>query len=332
MHAGRVHADVEDGVEHAGHRFFRARAHGDEQRRAGVAEASLGRRLEPADPGDDAVAHRFRARRSSPATTPAQSEVGRTKAGGTGRRSALNRASSAAFDPTCAARIGPSAARADEDGFEILGAHADSPCKTRLRSDIAAWASRSVASSSVRAISRPSTRTRASAPRPASSPARYGGALMIAPIAARSAVSAPRSASSTASSIARRRRRRARLPSGICSARFDGAHQFGGAIGARSRRAPRAAPRGVGGFVLGRETDEKCRLVEAVGCVLDLIDQRQQARPRRARARKFRAPRPSGDRPCSSSAWRAGRATCARPASPGRPARRRSRSCRRASG
>ena len=44
---------------------------------------------------------------SSPAMMPAQSEVGRTKAGGTGRRSAFSRASSAAFDPTCLARIGP---------------------------------------------------------------------------------------------------------------------------------------------------------------------------------------------------------------------------------
>ena len=64
VHARRVHADVEDGVEHAGHRLFRAGAHGHQQWRAGVAEAALGRCLEPPDAGEDPIAHRFeRARR-----------------------------------------------------------------------------------------------------------------------------------------------------------------------------------------------------------------------------------------------------------------------------
>ena len=50
----------------------------------------------------------------------------------------------------------------DEDRFVIPGDHAESPCNMRSRSDIAAWASRSVVSSSARAISRPRTEVRAS--------------------------------------------------------------------------------------------------------------------------------------------------------------------------
>ena len=91
-----------------GHRFFRARAHRHEQRRAGVAESPPGRRLQPARfprrrPFRIAFIARPRRRRRR-----AQSVVGRTKAGGTGRRSALIRASSAAFEPTCAADRGAS--------------------------------------------------------------------------------------------------------------------------------------------------------------------------------------------------------------------------------
>ena len=246
---------------------------------------------------------------SSPAMTPAQRLVGSTKAGGTCRRSPIIRASSAAFDPTCAAEDrARRTALTDEDRFVIPGDHAESPCNMRSRSDIAAWASRSVVSSSARAISRPRTKVRVSP-----SSARRGSRLpspdgasdpMIAPIAARSAASASRSPAITASTHCSAKSASARLPSGNLRWRLqsrspDRAAQSFAIRGELGKR--RAEP--VGAIVLRRKTDEKRGLVEAIGRVLDLIDQATAMRSRCELGRTSPVRRRSADRTCPRSAW-----------------------------
>ncbi len=96
-------ADIEDGIQHAGHRPRRAGAHRHQKRPAAVAELSSRspfrgiRFLPPESVGE------LLPRRRLPLTIAAHSSMGSTKAGGTGRPSAAMRARLAALAPTMSA-------------------------------------------------------------------------------------------------------------------------------------------------------------------------------------------------------------------------------------
>ena len=77
----------------------------------------------------------------------------------------------------------------------------------------------------------------------------------------------PRAAASFARSVVKQTR---------LQRRFDRPHELGRAMSCNPRKLRQRRPENVGPFVVGRETDEESRLVEAVGRVLHLIDQRQK--------------------------------------------------------